>query len=383
MSADTYTEVTNESWFGRIGGAFKGIIFGGLLFLIAFPVLFLNEGRAVRRYRDLNEGRGNCVSTTPDNVDPANEGGLVHLTGKAETDDTLTDPVFGISDNAIALRRVVEMYQWDEERKTRKKKKLGGGKKTVTTYSYRKTWSTRHINSASFKDTQGHQNPEDMPYQNATYVAENVTVGAFSLSRSLIGKISSAQKLSVDRSTPIPSELTGQAKLSNGGFYIGTSPSSPQIGDTRVTFRVTKPTTVSLVSQQIGNTFEPYVAASGGTVELLQTGTHSADAMFDKAEKSNKLLTLAIRIGGFLLMFIGINLILRPLSVVADIVPFLGSLVGAGLGIISFLVAAALSLVTVAIAWVFYRPLLGVSILAVAITLIVLIVLRMKKAKAT
>ena len=38
MSEDSFTEVTTESWLGRIGGALKGIVFGLVLFIIAhFP----------------------------------------------------------------------------------------------------------------------------------------------------------------------------------------------------------------------------------------------------------------------------------------------------------------------------------------------------------
>ncbi len=35
MSEDTFTEVTNESWLGRIGGAFTGIVIGLVLFIAA------------------------------------------------------------------------------------------------------------------------------------------------------------------------------------------------------------------------------------------------------------------------------------------------------------------------------------------------------------
>lgn len=39
------TEVQTESYFSRLGNSFKGIGGGLLLFLIAFPLLFWNEGR--------------------------------------------------------------------------------------------------------------------------------------------------------------------------------------------------------------------------------------------------------------------------------------------------------------------------------------------------
>ena len=58
MSNDSFTEVTHQSWGSRLGGAFKGIVFGIILFIVSFPLLFWNEGRAVKRHKTLEEGGG-------------------------------------------------------------------------------------------------------------------------------------------------------------------------------------------------------------------------------------------------------------------------------------------------------------------------------------
>ena len=78
MSEDTFTEVTNASWLSRIGSAIKGIVIGLALFIVAFPILFWNEGRAVRRYKTLNEGAGSVISLPEARVLPENDGKLVH-----------------------------------------------------------------------------------------------------------------------------------------------------------------------------------------------------------------------------------------------------------------------------------------------------------------
>ena len=46
------TATQTQSWISRLGGSFKNVIFGIILFVVAFPVLFNNEGRAVRRAAD-------------------------------------------------------------------------------------------------------------------------------------------------------------------------------------------------------------------------------------------------------------------------------------------------------------------------------------------
>ena len=116
LAEDTYTEVANESWLGRIGGALMGIVIGAVLFMAAFPFLFWNEGRAVRRYQTLNEGAGTVISLPEARVSAEYDGQLVHVSGEATTDEIVTDPEFGVAVNAIKLQRKAEMYQWKENK---------------------------------------------------------------------------------------------------------------------------------------------------------------------------------------------------------------------------------------------------------------------------
>jgi hypothetical protein len=102
--------------------------------------------------------------------------------------------------------------------------------------------------------------------------------------------------------------------------------------------------------------------------------------MIREAQQSNRILTWLLRLGGFLLMFIGFTLVFKPLSVTADVLPILGSIVGAGTGLVAFLLAAALSLVTIAVAWFVYRPVLGVILIAVAVGLTAVIIVKLKSA---
>jgi hypothetical protein len=81
-------------------------------------------------------------------------------------------------------------------------------------------------------------------------------------------------------------------------------------------------------------------------------------------------------------MMIGLSMIFKVFSVLADVLPFLGSIVEAGTGFIAFLLAGVLSLITIAVAWIVFRPLLGIILLAVAGGLIVLIGGKIKAGKA-
>lgn len=381
MSDNRFTEVTSESWFSRIGGAIKGIVFGLALFVIAFPLLFWNEGRSLTTYKSLKEGGSSVVAVASDSIDPANAGSLIHLSGFADTKATLTDSDFGISANALKLRRISEMYQWKEESHSDTTKKIGGGTETVTEYSYSRTWSEKVINSDNFKRSQGYQNPGAIPYSSREQAADRVTLDAFTLSPSLLSKINNFEPLLVSSETPLPKALVDKAQVYDAGFYIGADAANPQVGDVRVKFEVVKPVEVSVIAKQVGNSFAPYVTKASGSIELLQIGNHSADAMIAGAQASNKTLTWLLRLAGFVCMMAGLNLVLRPLSVVADVLPIAGTIVGAGAGLVAFLVAAPASLLTIAIAWLFYRPLLGITLIVIAVAFTVLLKKKLKAAK--
>jgi len=361
-SGDSFTETTSQGWFSRLGDAIKGILVGMVMFVAAFPLLFWNEGRAVKTAKSLAEGRGAVVSAPSERVDPANEGKLVHTTGRARTTETLADREFGVSESAIRLRRKVEMYQWKESSKSEKRDKVGGGTETVTTYTYSRDWSETLVDSSRFKQPGGHQNPRALPVKAEKWSASKVTLGAFTLSASQIAAIGGEEPVQV-AADKAPTGLPANAKPHGGGYFLGAEPQSPRVGDARVTFYRVPETDLTVVAKQAGTSFVPYRAQAGGSVDLQRRGIASADEMFSSAEQSNVVLTWVLRGAGWLVMCFGIGLVLRPLSVLASVLPILGDIVGAGTGLIAFLLGSVLSLVTAAVAWIAFRPLLGIALL--------------------
>ena len=174
----------------------------------------------------------------------------------------------------------------------------------------------------------------------------------------------------------MPPTIKGQAF--ENWCYLG-NPQTPNIGDQRVQFQTIRPGAVSLIARQTGATFEPYKAASGKDVELIEPGTHSPDNMFNEAQQENKLIAWALRLGGIFLMIIAIALILKPISVFLDVIPLLGDIAGFGTGLVSFVAALSLSFLIIAVAWFSYRPLLSVGLIASGIALIFLMKMRKRR----
>ena len=380
--SDTFTVTSNESCLSRLGGAIVGVLFGIALFFGSFPLLWWNEGRAVHRARSLEEGAGVVMDVAADTVNPGNEGKLVHVTALATTTDSVKDPDFGIAATALRLNRMSETYQWKEKVHKEKHKKLGGGEETITTYTYEKGWSSGLEDSSNFHSPAGHQNPASLDYGSTVVSANNVTFGAFVLPQDLANKVGHGERRAAQESDAAAMEAFRFKAIDPTTFYRGKDPSAPAIGDVRLHFEVTPPTTVSVVAVQQGNSFGTFHAKAGSDVLLIEDGSVPAEQMFKSAQTANTVTTWLVRAGGFFAMFLGLVFIARPLSVLASVVPFFGTMVSAGTGFVSFLVAMLLSLVTIAFAWVFYRPLLGISLLVGAAAVLYLLVHKHKKAVA-
>lgn len=104
--------------------------------------------------------------------------------------------------------------------------------------------------------------------------------------------------------------------------------------------------------------------------------------MFAAAKSENNLMTWLLRGLGAFLMFLGLVFIFQPFKVLADVLPLAGRIVGAGTGLIALLLAGVGSTLTISLAWLWYRPLLGVSILIVTVVCMVLIIRALSKKSA-
>jgi len=360
-SRDEYVEVQYESWFSRVGDSIFGVVIGVILTFASPFLLGWNEKRAFRRATALKEGAGAVRSVESNEVDPANDGQLVHVVAKAVSDaDPLYDATFQVyGGEGLKLERKVEMYQWKESTSsTSRKDVVGGGKTTTTKYSYEKEWSSTLHNSSGFKISAGHQNPSSMPFQAASYASPKVRTGAFLLSQSLVDKVSNWQDVEftgehkeLETSTTRPCNLI----VHGNTYYIGHNPNYPEVGDVRVSFRVCPPTVVSIIARQSGEHLTSYTTSTGDELELLDLGELTTEKMFQKAESENAVLTWILRVVFFLLQWLGIYLIFNPIGVVAEIIPIFGWIVGQGIATATFLLAAVISAIVVSVVWFGYR----------------------------
>ena len=363
---DRVTEVTTTSWLQRLGQAIIGVLIGIAVVIGSAVLLFWNEGRAIKTAQGLTEGAGVVRSVSADRIDPDNDGKLLHVSGMLTAGGPVSDGDFALKVQGLRLLRQVEMYQWKEETHTESRTKLGGGEERTTTYSYVRTWSDQPIDSARFREPRGHTNPA-MTYRSRDALAAGTHLGAFAVPDSLVRGFGTPRPLAATetQANALQIRIDKPVRVIDGVLYAGRDPSQPVIGDMKVSFAEVPLQTASIVAAQAGSSLAPFPTRTGTTVELISAGAVPAVEMFKEAQEDNVTFTWVLRAVGAFLTFVGFALILRPLRVAADLIPFLGSLVGAGAGLVAMIFTAVLAPLVIALGWLWYRPLVAIGVLIV------------------
>ena len=376
------------SWLNRrrVAGGI-GWTLGALMFLTAIPLLFWNEGRVVKTAKEFKAGAGTVVSLADGVLDPVNEGRLVHVSGVATTADRLTDERFGVSVHAMRLYRKVEMYQWREEEHAVAHKTLGEDQHQ-TEFTYRKVWSPRVIKSRDFRDAEGHQNPPVMPFEDRTRHSLDVRLGGFGLSEPLVSELYVNQRLDVSLDN-VPVELKRNLRewsdgtSANGFIWTRWAVSDePQIGDVRVSFWYSPPTAdASVLAAQAANSFAPYATKNGRQIFQLARGRLSSDEVVSETETPSDFRWI-LRVADAVMMFCGLNLLLRPLSaigqLVAEIFPAFADFAQLRTEAWSALGTAVFFSATMGLAWLAFRPLLGLTLVVTGVGVVALMFLGLR-----
>lgn len=368
-----------------------------------------NEYRTIHRTRGLNEA-AEIVEPIADPQSVATDlnGKLVHLSGEAITDETLSDAKFGIQANGIALRRRVEMYQWDEDKKT---------DDGHTTYHYQRVWREGRIDSSGFNQSGSHANPSPQ-FDSWEQTADRVMVGRYELSDSLKSQKDDAGNVRFDIDS-VRQTLGGQdaAKIFAAGdhlYYAANAtvpspaptpenpsasetetsqaaknvdpesdttvatttetattpanrpPASPEIGDLKIRFELIPNGPVSLMSGLSGETFASYQTSNGEPIDRLYPGTFTAEQVIEKLRQENAVIAWLLRGLGFVLCLVGMLMIFSPAQAIFRWIPLVGDITGGLIFLVSGLVAVTLSLVTISVSWIAVRPVFGISLLVIA-----------------
>ncbi len=139
------------------------------------------------------------------------------------------------------------------------------------------------------------------------------------------------------------------------------------MGDVRIKFeRVAPSHEVTVVAVVNGDGFGPFKAKNGYMLEKLVMGKKDMDQFFEDEQETNTFNTWAYRILGIIMVIGALKLIFGFVVTLTKIVPFLSTIVGWGVGVICTVLGVVWSLIVIAVAWLFYRPIVGIALLVIA-----------------
>lgn len=343
-------------------------LLGIIMFFGSFVLIWWNEGDAVNQKAAISELEDVAIpDVNAEVINPDYEGKLVHIIASATTTNILHYPELGVGEVAIRLKWDGEIFQWTENQRKQDDR---------TVYDYDKEWVSGPVDSSRFHRNGGpgesysnHGSKQSFPP--GAINADKVEFGAFLLPHSLVNKIDNYQPVGLDAS--MIEDLHPNGTLTNNTFYT-SDPDNYQIGDERVTVsKVASDQLVTVMAQQNGNSFSPYITEIEIEKELLYPGALSKEEVIEKQRFEAALKRWGIRTGGFMAMWIGLAMVFKPFRAVVSFIPFASRLLGGAVMFVTFFIAAALSLLTIGVSWILVRPGLAGALLVLAAVSMVLV----------
>lgn len=342
--------------------AFQGVIFGLVLFVASFAVIYWNEGRV-----DLSDIAKTATVIESDNLQAnvASEGQLISTSGIITAEPQIGDDLYLKSGTYLQVQRHVEVYAWIEESQSVTKTDSTGAETTTTEYSYSLDWVKDPAASKDFHVPEGHTNvtPE---LKDVTRTPDTARIGQYTFApKSVVVPDTEMLRLTADKVS-----LTANATLESDAYiYVRESTTGtyavPQLGDLRVSYSVvTLPLTGTVMGELHGTSIDPFVSKKGVTLYRVFDGTH--DQAVAEMHGEYKSALWAFRMIGFLMMWFGLWALFGPLSAVMSFIPVVGGVGKAVIGVAAFSLAFVLSAVAIIIS-AFLHSLLAMAIVSAVI----------------
>jgi len=396
---DQFTGITTKSWGARIIDSIKGVLFGLLMFVVSFGVLYWNEGRV-----DMSKIAKTAIeieSMSKAQTETNNQ--LVSTTGILESDENIGDS-FLKEGKYISIERNVEMYSWQEDQQSSTKNDVGGSETTETTYTYQKVWTSNPDNSSDFAKPEGHQNPQMSLNRNSIKV-KKAKIGIYDIDMDHV-VLPESKEIQLDSDMVILENgmsladnrylfksngstmsspevgLADNQYIRNNGTTMSSpevgladdqyirsnvsTMSSPEVGDIRISYSVIyNPLETATIFGKLdvsNQKISSYYAKQNTELYRIFEGTR--DTAISTMETEHSTFTWVLRAVGFALMWFGLMALLGPISVFLDIMPVFGSISRAGVGLVTFIVSLVLSIITILISMIIHNLIALIVVIA-------------------
>ncbi|KAJ8920944.1 hypothetical protein NQ315_015737 [Exocentrus adspersus] len=338
------------------------------LFATGVWLLTWNEGRAVHHAYSLDETYNNAIVLNPyDKIQPELDGRVVYISGNLVVDEPLTEPDYGISIQAVKLKRRVQMYQWVEERTPRDDDETSAGSyNSINDYYYVTEWRDKLVDSSSFYIRHNHENPKEIPLKSVTDIAPLVRVGNLQVGNDIKHKFNEYIEVTSDERPE-----NRDVKLHMGIYYHCEDIWNPEVGDIRVQFYYAGAAgePVTIIAKQESGVLVPYTTSKGHNIALLRHGSLNINQMFSAEHYDAKMETWKLRGVGVFVLYAASVCLAKLLKIIVRQTPILSNIVsGEASSFGNMVLAVSLSLLVIATAWMFYRPMLGMGLIFAAVS---------------
>lgn len=253
----------------------------------------------------------------------AQQASLVAITGTLVPEGLLGDKKHLIPGAYLRYTRTIELYAWEEGYKQHQTLDANGKKATKPTLTYYPTWTSSPTPTEKFKEPRGHTNPE-------IFFAPKIrTVASFNVGNYRV--ITDHLRLPESSHLILSPDIVRAAApdiLTEHAIYKPihplTTPTSPLIGDTRITYSVvsSQPRIITIFGKLHGTTLKAATLRAGGTTATFQRlfwGTPDDALATLTAEETSR--TWVWYSATFFMLFFGLLVLLRPVPTQWGIFP--------------------------------------------------------------
>ena len=343
--------------FNKIIGSFTGIIIGVVAIVAGISLLYYNDGRE----NPFKVAEKSVAVSSSDNPNDYNSE-FISVSGDLVS-DPLSDNLFLNADQYLAIKREVEVYVITEEENSQ-------GSDGQVSYTYTNSWEGEIPSLNSTPTGSVTQNPAQKPFEDDTFVSSVASIGNFSfdpddlklrgyedleLNTNLVNTDIDFTVPNTSNNSPQNLDLdptdnpTDNIVFVNKEYVYSSSRavSNPQVGDFRVGYSVIPSDTFATIFGKVqSQEIIPYKdAKSGITVDsFFLTDREEALSTMNGEFKTSRWV---LRFVGFLIIWFGLGMLFKPITNLADIIPFVGSLVKGAVAIVTLPVALVISIATI------------------------------------
>lgn len=264
--------------------------------MVVVALLLLGFTEHTDRLRAMGEDAlgGFVLSGDEARPGPASDGRLVFVSGAPQIAQPARDPQFNVSAQAPSLIRKVEMFQWRE---------VGEGRAR----DYELDWADHPVDSSTFAQPAGHQNPGAFPFDGARFDSPDVRVAGFRLAPQLVRAIAGVEPYTPDL-RGLPPNMAAAFQARDGVLSTSADPRAPQLGDLRVSWQQIAPKHLTVLARTQNGVLVQTSDASGRALTQVQIGKRSlSDVLPDAAQRpryawAKRALTVLLAWAGVLLL---------------------------------------------------------------------------------